>query len=299
MTYFLRVLYKRSDQFNYPTFDQVQGNQLLDLIDERASANAWPSVLLVTSSIKRLAINHGPSQSSVNVTSTPGQLAKHMITNASFRTKKISDDIPKVLTDDDNNVTATLATTSTSRMKSIVEENVGDETSTELTSPPSSAKPTKTNNNSNGGGETLKQHTSNKEKLMSKLPNSLKVTMTGKKERTHSETNDRDTPTDKDEKRRERLDKVAGEKIGKSEKKKSGKLQVTSNVTVVSSGGGSPSPTSLNSGITFGRSQNGDGVSVSSKNIESIEQVEELIQMKKLPPETISIHSLESGTTLF
>ena len=88
--------------------------------------------------------------------------------------------------------------------------------------------------------------------------------MTGKKERMHSETNDRDTPMDKDEKRREKVEKVSGEKVGKSEKKKSGKLQVTSNVTVVSSGGGgSPSPTSLNSGITFGRSQNGDGVSVS------------------------------------
>lgn len=256
---------------------------------------------MVTSSIRRLSVCHGPSQSSVNVTSTPGQLAKHLITNASFRTKKISDDIPKVLTDGEINVSSTPSTASTLRMKSIVEENVSDETLTELTSPPSSAKPFKMlTNNNNSNGETLKQHTSNKEKLMSKLPNSLKVTMTGKKERMHSETNDRDTPMDKDEKRREKVEKVSGEKVGKSEKKKSGKLQVTSNVTVVSSGGGgSPSPTSLNSGITFGRSQNGDGVSVSSKNIESIEQVEELIQMKKLPPETISIHSPESGTTLF
>jgi hypothetical protein len=96
------------------------------------------------------------------------------------------------------------------------------------------------------------------------------------------------------------------DKSAKSEKKKSGKLHVTSSLAPGSSappsvcaGGSSPSPTSLNSGITFGRSQNGDGVSVCSKNIESIEQVEELIQMKKLPPETISIHSPESGTTLF
>jgi hypothetical protein len=40
----------------------------------------------------------------------------------------------------------------------------------------------------NGEG---KPHATNKEKLMAKLPN-LKVSMTGKKERTHSEPNDRD-----------------------------------------------------------------------------------------------------------
>ena len=125
---------------------------------------------MVTSSIRRLSVCHGPSQSSVNVTSTPGQLAKHLITNASFRTKKISDDIPKVLTDGEINVSSTPSTASTLRMKSIVEENVSDETLTELTSPPSSAKPFKMlTNNNNSNGETLKQHTSNKEKLMSKF----------------------------------------------------------------------------------------------------------------------------------
>jgi len=258
---------------------------------------------MVASSIKRLSLSSGPSQNSVNVMSTPGQLAKHMITNASFRTKKISDDIPKVLTDGETNPTGTtLSTPSTARMKSIVEENASEET--EVMSPPPTSKPSKFSSNNNGGSEIGKQHTSNKEKLMAKLPNSLKVTMTGKKERTHSETNDREASTDKEEKKSGKIEKLNAEKFSKTEKKKSGKLQVTSlvpgsNVAVASSGGGSPSPTSLNSGITFGRSQNGDGVSVSSKTIESIEQVEELIQMKKLPPETISIHSPESGTTLF
>ena len=36
----------------------------------------------------------------------------------------------------------------------------------------------------------------------------------------------------------------------------------------------------------------------SSKEYDS-KEVEELIQMKKLPPETITIHSPESGTTIF
>ena len=277
---------------------------MLDLIDERAAANAWPSVLLVSSSIKRLSVCCGPSQSNVNVTSTPGQLAKHMITNASFRTKKISDDIPKVLTDDDVSNGATLTTPLTARMKSIVEENAAED---ELTSPPSSGKPTKFSGSSNNnGGEMGKQHTSNKEKLMAKLPNSLKVTMTGKKERTHSEANnDRESSADKEEKKGGKGEKLNVDKLVKSEKKKSGKLPSSlspaANIAVSSGGGGggSPSPTSLNSGVAFGRSQNGDGVSVNSKTIESLEQVEELIQMKKLPPETISIHSPESGTTLF
>ena len=256
---------------------------------------------MVSTSIKRLSVTSGPSQSAI-ITTTPGQLAKHMITNASFRTKKISDDIPKVLTDDESAVSGSNA----SRMKSILEENAAEDgsPSSELTSPPSSGKPSGKviNNNGEGGG---KVHTSNKEKLMSKLPN-LKVSMTSKKERTHSETIDKggEVSSDKDEaKRIAKGEKNAAEKLTKSEKKKSGKLHVTSlsapGSNLPGSGGGSPSPTSLNSGITFGRSQNGDGLSVNSKNIESLEQVEELIKMKNLPQETISIHSPESGTTLF
>ena len=278
------------------------GNQIIDQIEERASANAWPSVLMVCSSIKRLSVTCGPSQSAI-ITSTPGQLAKHMITNASFRTKKISDDIPKVLNDDENGLTANAAS-SAARMKSIVEEIATDD-SNELTSPPSSSgKPAFGGKLSNNNGEG-KPHTSNKEKLMAKLPN-LKVSMTSKKERTHSETNDRDASGEKEDKKVGKGDKIAAEKFAKNEKKKAGKLYVASSLAPGSNlpgsgggGGSSPSPTSLNSGIQFGRSQNGDGVSVSSKNIESIEQVEELIQMKKLPQETISIHSPESGTTLF
>ena len=283
---------------------QVLGNQILDQIEERASANGWPSVLMVSTSIKRLSIKCGPSQCAI-VTSTPGQLAKHMITNASFRAKKISDDIPKVLTDDDGTAATTGGNSTTAaaaaRMKSIVEENATDDgASSDVTSPPSSGKIGKSNHNN--GDSTGKVHTSNKEKLMSKLPN-LK-TMTSKKERTQSAVDhDRENSGEKEDKKIGKSEKNSADKLSKSEKKKSGKLHVISLApgSNLSSGGGgnSPSPTSLNSGIAFGRSQNGDGLSVSSKNIESLEQVEELIQMKKLPAETISIHSPESGTTLF
>ena len=47
---------------------------------------------------------------------------------------------------------------------------------------------------------------------------------------------------------------------------------------------------------------NGDSASAasnSSKEYDTVEKVEELIQMRKLPPETITIHSPESGTTIF
>lgn len=281
------------------------GNQILDQIEERASANGWPSVLMVSTSIKRLSIKCGPSQCATT-TSTPGQLAKHMITNASFRAKKISDDIPKVLTDEDGTAATTGANGSTAaaaaRMKSIVEENATDDgASTDVTSPPSSGKIGKSSNHNHNGESTAKVHTSNKEKLMSKLPN-LK-TMTGKKEKSAVDHDRENCAAEKEDKKTGKSEKNAAEKLSKSEKKKSGKLHVISLApsSNLSSGGGgsSPSPTSLHSGIAFGRSQNGDGMSISSKNIESLEQVEELIQMKKLPAETISIHSPESGTTLF
>ncbi len=41
------------------------------------------------------------------------------------------------------------------------------------------------------------------------------------------------------------------------------------------------------------------GGNVSASEIDSMEQVEALIQQKKLPPETVAIHSPESGTTIF
>ena len=50
-------------------------------------------------------------------------------------------------------------------------------------------------------------------------------------------------------------------------------------------------------------SNNGDvvysGGNVAVAAIESMEQVEALIKMKKLPAETVAIHSPESGTTLY
>ena len=44
---------------------------------------------------------------------------------------------------------------------------------------------------------------------------------------------------------------------------------------------------------------NGDQQSNSSKEYDTVEKVEELIQMHQLPTETVAIHSPESGTTIF
>ena len=43
----------------------------------------------------------------------------------------------------------------------------------------------------------------------------------------------------------------------------------------------------------------GGGEAAVQPAIESLEQVEALIKMKKLPAETVAIHSPESGTTLY
>ena len=69
-------------------------------------------------------------------------------------------------------------------------------------------------------------------------------------------------------------------------------------------GGG---PTGLDPGkkssVAVAVSNNGDAVysggNVAVAAIESLEQVEALIKMKKLPAETVAIHSPESGTTLY
>ena len=44
---------------------------------------------------------------------------------------------------------------------------------------------------------------------------------------------------------------------------------------------------------------NGDQQSNNSKEYDTVEKVEELIQMHQLPTETVAIHSPESGTTIF
>ena len=79
-------------------FIQVAANQIVDLIHERASLAGSPEVLLLSNSIKNLVLSSSPSQVSTSHVSTPVQI-KNMITNASFRAKKLKDDIPKVPVD--------------------------------------------------------------------------------------------------------------------------------------------------------------------------------------------------------
>ena len=68
------------------------------MIHIRASLSGSTDVLLLSNAIKNLASNSSPSQistSSSQQASTP-VMAKNMITNASFRAKKMHTDIPKV-----------------------------------------------------------------------------------------------------------------------------------------------------------------------------------------------------------
>ena len=79
----------------------------MDLIELKAAANGWSEVLLVCNAMTNLAKTWSASDGTgrglraattdAHYANSPGlQLAKHMITNASFRAKKISEDIPKV-----------------------------------------------------------------------------------------------------------------------------------------------------------------------------------------------------------
>jgi hypothetical protein len=109
---------------------------------------------------------------------SPGmQIAKHMITNASFRAKKISEDIPKVVeTAMDQHLKAKLMT----NMKSITEEigaelveNTGGNSgkpNCRFSGTESSRKSTKTLVES---AKLTKDKLISKDKLMAKLPNAL------------------------------------------------------------------------------------------------------------------------------
>ena len=77
---------------------QLDTNRIVEMIHIRASLSGSTDVLLLSNAIKNLASNSSPSQistSSSQQASTP-VMAKNMITNASFRAKKMHTDIPKV-----------------------------------------------------------------------------------------------------------------------------------------------------------------------------------------------------------
>ena len=70
--------------------------EVVELIRQRASAQGCPSLLLTADAVRTVVLSNGPSQLPAASITTPSQIAKNMITNASFRAKKIGDDIPKV-----------------------------------------------------------------------------------------------------------------------------------------------------------------------------------------------------------
>ena len=69
---------------------------MVELVRQRASAQGCPSLLLTADAVRTVVLSNGPSQLPAASITTPSQIAKNMITNASFRAKKIGDDIPKV-----------------------------------------------------------------------------------------------------------------------------------------------------------------------------------------------------------
>jgi hypothetical protein len=176
---------------------------------------------------------------------------------SNFRAKKISDDIPKVLGDEDAD-----------RMKVISEETPTEENQEDLIQVQSSTKTLKGTTTNGGDAPASKVYTSNKEKLMAKLPN-LKVSISSKRDKLFSENTDT-TPSPDGKKG----DKNYQSEKNKSDKKKSGKIHIGLVPGHVANNPSSPSPTSISSGFNLSKTQNGDGFSINSKNIESLEQVQ-------------------------
>lgn len=239
----------------------MAANQIVDMIHARASLAGCPDVLLLSNSIKSLVLTSSPSQVSSHV-STPAPMAKNMITNASFRAKKMHMDIPKVQVDaaipDDAHPPTRPNLAS---MTSIVEEDGGskDEEKT----------PSKEPSSSNKGF--------NPDKLIAKL---RKKTLSIAEEPESNGSSEKPKTKSSGEK------KLTG--ILNKDKKKNKLAEAAANNSDAAMS--SPLMTSVH---------NGDSASNNSKEYDTVEKVEELIQMKRLPPETITIHSPESGTTIF
>ncbi|XP_066590316.1 hyccin [Prorops nasuta] len=86
------------------------GNQAVEDIHNRACYETYPDVMLVTNAIRNSASSGPPSQTNdgsmgISVAASPATttatVSKSMITNASFRTKKLPDDIPIQVGKDD------------------------------------------------------------------------------------------------------------------------------------------------------------------------------------------------------
>ena len=155
----------------------------------KSAGNGWADVLVVVGAMRNLAKTWSgdgtgrglrAATTDAHYANSPGmQIAKHMITNASFRAKKISEDIPKVVeTAMDQHLKAKLMT----NMKSITEEcggdlpelveNVGGNSGQHGTSSTTLNTKTPTKNLVESAKLTRDKLIS-KDKLMAKLPNAL------------------------------------------------------------------------------------------------------------------------------
>jgi hypothetical protein len=230
------------------------------MIHARASVSGCAEVLLLSNAIKNLVLNSSPSQVSTSHVSTPLQMAKNMITNASFRAKKMQTDIPKVHVEDEHAVVAPASPLpKTVMMGAIVEEE---------SSLLSKDNEEKTPSKSESKGF-------NRDKLMAKL---RKKTLSISEEASGLELRARGSLEKKD-KKQQKKHKAALE----AAMERPDKLEVVGEATPL------VAPPS-----------NGETASAASNSsYDTVEKVEELIQMRKLPPETITIHSPESGTTIF
>jgi len=94
------------------------GMCLIRDIEFRAKHGSMDSVLLVSRALIKMA-PHGPSVEEQRYISTPSQLSKNIITNASFRTKKLETDIPRVEPDEEG---GTGSLDASKLMMAIVEE---------------------------------------------------------------------------------------------------------------------------------------------------------------------------------
>jgi len=76
------------------------GTQLVRDIEFRGRHDSLANVLMVSRAVLQIATRATGSVEAPHI-STPSQLTKNMITNASFRTKKLEGDIPRVETEDE------------------------------------------------------------------------------------------------------------------------------------------------------------------------------------------------------
>jgi len=85
-----------------------EGMKLARAIEHRAKYECVPAVVLVSRAVAQLAASSGGNleEAPALTVATPSVLTKNMITNASFRTKKLEGDIPRVENDEDANLAA-------------------------------------------------------------------------------------------------------------------------------------------------------------------------------------------------